>query len=200
MDQTDDDARGCAVIAVGAHEGERTGTLATMCALQALGGPSEPMAVHREAMAAVDALAARGTLAGEDVRRARLAVLGRLWQGYGVPGSGPHRYWERGWWVARFRELGWAQLWGDGPPPSPLSGGGVLYRGAVEERLDGLSWTPDREVAAWFAAQYGGSVWQVSAPPASRFLVGLPMELRGSGLPVSTEYVLDVVSLDVVAA
>lgn len=183
------------------REGEMMGALTTAAAVKAHGGDmSDPWSVFEAASFAIDALIERGDFVGDDGRRARVTVLGRFWQGYGVAGTGPDRYVEREWWAERFRALGWVHLWEDRPPPSPLTGGGVLYRGSTRARRDGLSWTPDRETAAWFAAKSAGRVWQVQAPAASRFLVAMPMEVRSSGLPPTVEYLVDVSRLEVSAA
>ena len=177
--------------------GEVLGVHASKAALQAHRGPTDPMSVYEAARFAVDTLAAREGMDVEDVRRARLVALGRLWQGFGVPGAGPDRYVGRAWWVEQFRALGWAHLWQDGPPPSPLTGGITLYRGATKARCYGLSWTPDSGVAQWFADRAGGRVWRVESPASGRFLLALPIELRGTGLPVTTEYLVDVEGLEV---
>lgn len=55
-----------------------------------------------------------------------------------------------------------------------------------------------REVAQWLATKARGQVWRVPASRAERFLVGLPMQVRGVGLPISREYVVGVDELDVV--
>lgn len=180
------------------RQGEMVATLATKAAVQAHGGNvRDPLSVFAAALSAVETVIGRGELVGDEARRARVTVLARFWQGYGVPGAGPDRYVERAWWAERFRFLGWVHLWADRPPPSLLFGGGVLYRGSTRARRDGLSWTPDRDTAAWFATQCDGRVWQVQACVASRFLVAMPMEVRSSGLPPTVEYLVDVSGLKV---
>lgn len=54
------------------------------------------------------------------------------------------------------------------PVTAPLT----LYRGAVDKRKTGMSWTADLEKARWFAGRFAkafgtGQVWQITVDPES---------------------------------
>lgn len=55
-------------------------------------------------------------------------------------------------WVEWFRMVGWTAT-DDRPPPAEVS---QIYRGATWGRRRGMSWTPDLEVAQWFADRFIG--------------------------------------------
>lgn len=79
--------------------------------------------------AALQLIAGGATVGDEAAPYARAAVLGRVWQGFGVDGVRPDRFMARQGWVGRFRQLRWVHTWERSP--RPLAG---LRRGAP------LSW------------------------------------------------------------
>lgn len=123
-------------------------------------------------------------------------------------------------WIRYARAVGWAGRDGQPRPDAAIQ----LYRGAPESSANGLSWTPDRAVAAEFArtadfpgdcvlgrvradattaaehARAGkGIVWAISAPPEA--LLGVQREPVGDGHggigSVYEEYLVDVDGLEV---
>jgi hypothetical protein len=88
------------------------------------------------------------------------AVLVGAWSGAEFPG----RTLPRSTWIAWFREAAY---------PTP-AGPVILYRGAIPRHARGMSWTPDRERADWFAnrwtlgrPEYPAHVYTVTADPAA---------------------------------
>jgi hypothetical protein len=71
----------------------------------------------------------------------------------------------------------------------------TLYRGAIPARRDGMSWTPNRGIAEWFAHRFdgmegdqGGKVWRANIPAA--WVVAIFTTARGEA-----EFVVDTADL-----
>lgn len=166
--------------------GELVGAVTIAGALDKF-GVDDAMAALRASFQVLDGTALG--LPDEELRYARAVAVGRVWQGVGTIDAGPDRFQGREEWLRLFRSLGWVHPWARAPRPAPPFGLVRLYRGAARAKREGLSWTPSREVAGWFAElDPGGQVWQVDAP-AGALLCGFP--IRVGGLE-GVEYVVDV--------
>ncbi len=79
------------------------------------------------------------------------ALLLHVW----VAAEGPGRSVPHSVWIDWFRQAAYP------PPARPLA----IFRGAVPRRARGLSWTTDREQAAWFAGRGDAYLYTATAEP-----------------------------------
>ncbi|MFD6056834.1 hypothetical protein [Rhodococcus wratislaviensis] len=95
----------------------------------------------------------------------------------------------REWWVTAFTRLGYSSDGRVGEKLRPADGL-VLCRGAVESARDGLSWTPNIELARWFAERCGGELWVCWFPP-SALLARMGPQWGDVHIPGCSEFICD---------